>query len=137
MYALLNTAYELPYGAAFDTYGEGFVVFWLCTYCAVIVFFWALNSVITVITPRFIVIFFVTFLITNVSTVHDPVQSMNPFYFYGYMMPFYNLRQIYAYIWFDSGERNEILKHMGVIWAWAAVLLLTYPFSIWFDYRRR
>lgn len=137
MYALLNTAYELPYGAAFDTYGEGFVVFWLCTYCAVIVFFWTLNSVITVITPRFIVIFFVTFLITNVSTVHDPVQSMNPFYFYGYMMPFYNLRQIYAYIWFDSGERNEILKHMGVIWAWGAVLLLTYPFSIWFDYRRR
>ena len=60
-------------------------------------------------------------------------------------MPFYNLRQAYLAIMFRVGERtygrltkgSTIMKYVGIIWAWMAGILLTYPIFVWLDYRKR
>lgn len=50
-------------------------------------------------------------------------------------MPFYNLKAIYTTIIFDVGKQIHILKHIGILWAWLAVLLLTFPFWIFHEQR--
>ncbi len=50
-------------------------------------------------------------------------------------MPFYNIRQIYVKIIFDVGQRVEILKYFGILWAWLAVIFLTLP--IWMHFERK
>lgn len=42
---------------------------------------------------------------------------------------------IYTTIIFDVGQQIHILKHIGILWAWAAILFLTFPFWVWYEQR--
>jgi len=144
MITLLDIPFDLPFGANFS-YGGGFMVFWMITYCGICVFSLALESAITFLTPRFIGVFLILFIISNVSVSNFPIETASSFYLYGYAMPFYNLRQAYLAIMFRVGERtygrltkgSTIMKYVGIIWAWMAGILLTYPIFVWLDYRKR
>ncbi|WFD26163.1 hypothetical protein MNAN1_001139 [Malassezia nana] len=136
MFTLLDIPFKLPFDGNFS-YGGGFMVYWLVTYCGVCVFFLALESSIIFLTPRFIGVFLMFFLIANMSVSNYPVETASSFYLYGYAMPFYNLRQVYLAVLFNVGERSNIMKHVGIIWAWFAGILLTYTVFVWLDYRKR
>lgn len=51
-------------------------------------------------------------------------------------MPFYNLRQAYVTIIFNTGKQIDLLKYMGVLLAWLAVLFLTMPIWMWNERRK-
>ncbi|WFD22443.1 hypothetical protein MEQU1_001114 [Malassezia equina] len=144
MFTLLDIPFELPFGGNFS-YGGGFMVYWLVTYCGICVFSLALESAVTILTPRFIGFFLIFFIISNVSVSNFPVETASSFYLYGYAMPFYNLRQVYLAVLFRVGERTYILltegstimKYVGIIWAWMFSILITYPVFVWLDYRKR
>ena len=135
MVSLLNIAFELPYGAAFP-YGGGFMTWWCLSYTGMLVCGLVLESVITLIGPKFIGIFLVFFIISNVSVANYPPEVMNRFFHYAYAMPFYQMRQVYTMILFNTGKHIEILKYFGILWAWIALLLLTMPVIVWIDYNR-
>jgi len=144
MISLLDIPFDLPFDGNFS-YGGGFMVYWLVTYCGVCIFSLALESAITFLTPKFIGAFMIFFIISNVSVSNFPVEAASSFYLYGYAMPFYNLRQVYLAIMFRVGERtyelltkgSSIMKYVGILWAWMAGILLTYPIFVWLDYRKR
>lgn len=144
MITLINIPFGLPFDAMFS-YGAGFMVYWMATWCGIILFGLALQSVLTIVGPRFIGLFLVLFIISNVSVASTPIELMPSFYQYGYAMPFYNLRAIYLAVLFNVGYRtcslltpgNMILKYIGIVWAWIVSILLTLPFIFWFDHRRR
>ncbi|KAL4403151.1 hypothetical protein ACI68E_000934 [Malassezia pachydermatis] len=136
MITLINIPFELPFDGAFS-YGGGFMIYWLSAYCGIVVFSLALESVLTLMTPTFIGVFLLLLIISNLSIANFPVELEPSFYKYGYAMPFYNLRQIYLSVMLDVGDSTLILKHIGIIWAWVALILLTFPFVIWYDYRKQ
>lgn len=135
MITLLNVAFELPYGAAFP-YGGGFMTWWCLSYTGMLVCGLTLESVITLIGPKFIGIFLILFIISNVSVSNYPPALMNRFFQYGYAMPFYNMRQVFTTILFNTGSHVEILKYFGILWAWIALIMLTMPIFVWLDYTR-
>jgi len=134
MDSLVNVAYELPYDGNFS-YGGGFMVYWLATYCLCLVNFMAFASVNTMFSTRFSGTFLLVWIVSNASVIHDPVQEMNAFYQYGYMMPFYNARQFYLAIFYNVGERHVMMKYIGIIWAWMAGLYITYSIVIYLGHR--
>ena len=135
MLTLLNIPFDLPFGKTFP-YGGGFMVTWAATFQALSLFGLVLESVVTLITPRFIGVFLIFFIVTNVSVANLPPELSPSFYKYGYAMPFHNLRLIYLIVFFNSGKHIHILKYFGILWAWFALIGLTYPFFLYWDYRR-
>lgn len=136
MYTLLNVPFKVPYGRVFP-YGGGVMVWWCVSYCGMLVMGLVMESVITMMGPKFIGIFLVFFIISNVSVSVFPLDLSPSFYKYGYAMPFYNLRAIYLTVLFNVGKHVLILKYIGILWAWLALIFLTFPVVIWWDHRRR
>lgn len=135
MITMLNIPFDLPFETRFP-YGGGFMVYWLCTYCGIVLFMLCLESVVTFATPRFIGVFLMFFIISNVSVSNNEIKIMPRFYRYGYAMPFYNLRRIYLGVLCGVGERHEILKYIGIIWAWMFGVIVSFLFIMWLDYHK-
>ncbi|WFC99521.1 hypothetical protein MYAM1_002266, partial [Malassezia yamatoensis] len=103
MYTLLNIPFKLPYDATFP-YGGGVMVWWCVSYTGMLVLGLAMESMVTIVGVKFIGIFLIFFIVTNVSVANFPPELSPSFYKYGYAMPFYNLRQIYLTILFNVGK---------------------------------
>nr|CDI56818.1 conserved hypothetical protein [Melanopsichium pennsylvanicum 4]SNX88044.1 related to SNG1 \ len=135
MISLLNIPFDLPFGRTFS-YGAGFMTWWCATFTGMCILGLVTECFISIVGPRFIGFTLVAWIIVNVSVANLPIElSPTIFYRYGYAMPFYNIRGIYVKIIFDVGQRIEILKYFGILWAWLAVILLTFP--IWIYLERR
>ncbi|KAJ1018596.1 hypothetical protein NDA16_004878 [Ustilago loliicola] len=129
MVSLLNIPFDVPFGRTFS-YGAGFMTWWSVTFVGMCVLGFVTECAISLVGPRFIGLALVLWIIVNVSTSNLPIDLSPSFYRYGYAMPFYSIRQIYIKVIFDVGQRIEILKWFGILWAWLAVILLTFPLWI-------
>ncbi|CBQ71557.1 conserved hypothetical protein [Sporisorium reilianum SRZ2] len=128
MISLLNIPFQVPFGRSLS-YGAGFMTWWAATFTGMCVLGLVTECAISLVGPKFIGFALVFWIIINVSVANLPIELSPSFYKYGYSMPFYSLRQIYIKIIFDVGQRVEMLKWFGILWAWLAVVLLTFP--IW------
>jgi len=84
---------------------------------------------ITILTPRFIALFLLLWIIANVSVCIFPPQLLAGVYHYGYAMPFYNIQQTVRAIIF--GTRDQIGLNFGVqiVWivvSWCTLILFQY-----------
>lgn len=134
MVTLLNVPFKVPYGRTFS-YGAGFMTWWCATFTAMCVLGLVTECGISLVGPKFVGFVLVFWVVINVSVANLPIELSPSFYKYGYSMPFYNIRAIYVKIIFDVGERIDILKHFGILWAWLAAILLTFPIWIYREYR--
>ncbi len=134
MISLLNIPFKVPFGRTFS-YGAGFMTWWAATFVGMCVLGLVTECAISLVGPRFIGFALVFWIIINVSVANLPIELSPSFYQYGYSMPFYNIRQIYIKIIFDVGQRVEMLKYFGILWAWLAVILITFPLWIRLEQR--
>lgn len=134
MISLLNIPFNVPFGRTFS-YGAGFMTWWAATFVGMCVLGLVTECAISLVGPRFIGFALVFWIIINVSVANLPIELSPSFYKYGYSMPFYNIRQIYIKIIFDVGQRVEMLKYFGILWAWLAVILITFP--VWIHLEQR
>ncbi|GAC71115.1 hypothetical protein PANT_1c00007 [Moesziomyces antarcticus T-34] len=134
MISLLNIPFKVPFGRTFS-YGAGFMTWWAATFVGMCVLGLVTECAISLVGPRFIGFALVFWIIINVSVANLPIELSPSFYKYGYSMPFYNIRQIYIKIIFDVGQRVEMLKYFGILWAWLAVILITFP--VWIRLEQR
>lgn len=105
MFSLLNVPFKLPYGRTFP-YGGGFMTWWCVSYIGMLVMGLVLESVMTMVGLKFIGVFLIFFIISNVSVSNLPIELSPSFFKYGYAMPFYQLRQIYITVLFNTGRRT-------------------------------
>ncbi|PWZ00410.1 hypothetical protein BCV70DRAFT_199690 [Testicularia cyperi] len=134
MISLLNVPFKLPFGRTFS-YGAGFMIWWSVTFVGMCVLGLVTECFISLAGPKFIGFALLFFIVINVSVANLPIELSPSFYRYGYAMPFYNIRAIYNKVIFDVGERVEILKYMGILWAWLVTIFLTFPIWIWLERR--
>ncbi|KAI0298606.1 hypothetical protein BC826DRAFT_998341 [Russula brevipes] len=129
-YSLLSLAFQVPFNRFYGS--SGFVIYWMISWLAMCALGGAVESMITILTPRFIPFFLLLWIIVNVSVcVFSPVL-LPGIYRYGYATPFYNVQQAVRTIVF--GTRNQLGLNFGVQIAWIAISWCT---LIVFQYIKR
>ncbi|KAI0925371.1 hypothetical protein AcV7_005634 [Taiwanofungus camphoratus] len=89
-YSLVSLAFDIPFGNRF-TEGSGFMLFFVFVYLGMTALGLSLESMITILTPRFVPFFLFVLIIFNIAPVIMPHELQHPFYMYGIGFPIWNL----------------------------------------------
>lgn len=135
MFTLLCCAFHLDFNGWGLGYGAGFMTFWMISWTAMSALGLMLEAILSLVGPQFIAFGLVAVLITNVSGALLPPELSGNFYKYNYAFIYYNVKQCFLTIFVDAGKHIDILKYWGIILAWLAVMLLTFPIWIWRERR--
>ncbi|KAF7350864.1 DUF3533 domain-containing protein [Mycena sanguinolenta] len=131
-YTLLSLAFKLP----FDTrYGKaGFVIFWMLNWIGMLACGLALESLATILTIRYIPLFLVFWIISNMSIAGYPLQVLPHIYRFGYFYPFYNISRGVRSIVF--GTKDDLGINFGILLAWVVISCSTLPVFQWWMRRK-
>lgn len=116
-FSMISLSFQVPFNRFYG--GWGFVIYWMMTWLAMGAVGGAVESMITIMTPRIVPLFLLLWIISNVSVCVFPSQLLQGVYRYGYAMPFYNVQQTVRAIVF--GTRDQIALNFGVQIAWIFV----------------
>ncbi|KAG2018543.1 hypothetical protein CC2G_007972 [Coprinopsis cinerea AmutBmut pab1-1] len=132
MYCLLNLAFQIDLNRK---YGHGgFMVFWMVNFVGMLSTGLAIESMITLLTPKGIPFFLLLWVIVNLSVSIFPIEVLPVVYRYGYAVPFYNMSKALRTIVF--GTKNHIDKTFGILIAWIVISCITLPLFQWFVRRK-
>jgi len=122
-YSLLDLAFQVPFRRYFG--GWGFIIIWMANWMGMCALGFAMEAMITVLTPAFAPFFLVLWIISNVSVSFFPIEMLPRVFRYGYAMPFYNVSRTVRAVIF--GTRNQIGLNFGVLFAWIVISMVTIP----------
>ncbi|KAF5369050.1 hypothetical protein D9758_002945 [Tetrapyrgos nigripes] len=131
-YSLLSKAFQVDFSRKFGA--GGFVIFWMLNFIGMLAVGLALESMITLLTIRFVPFFLLVWIITNVSVCFLPIEVLPRIYHYGYAVPFYNVSRAIRTILFST--KNNLGLNFGILLVWVAVSMITLPLFQWFMRRR-
>ncbi|KAH8825208.1 hypothetical protein DL96DRAFT_1817771 [Flagelloscypha sp. PMI_526] len=120
-YTLLSRAFQLDFTRRFGS--GGFPLLWMVNFCGMMALGLALESMLTLLTIRFVGFFLIPWVVVNVSVAVLPIDVQNVLYRYGYAMPFYNVSKAVRTIVF--GTKNELGLNFGILIAWAVLSICT------------
>ncbi|KZT22868.1 hypothetical protein NEOLEDRAFT_1157587 [Neolentinus lepideus HHB14362 ss-1] len=130
-YSLVSLAFQVPFSRTLAH--AGFFVYWMLSWMSMSALGLACESILTLLTQRFIAFFLFPWIISNVSVCSLPIEALPGVFRYGYAVPFYNVSKAVRTIVF--GTKNELGLNFGVQFAWISVSCITLTlFQIW---RRR
>ncbi|KAG6909241.1 hypothetical protein DXG01_001423 [Tephrocybe rancida] len=131
-YALVSLAFQLDFSRKFGH--SGFLVFWMLNWIGMLSVGLALESLMTLLTVKFIPFFMIIWIIVNVSVCIFPIEVLPVFFRYGYAVPFYNVSHAVRCIVF--GTKNTVALNFGILIIWAAISCITLPLIQSFVRRR-
>ncbi|KAJ7073742.1 hypothetical protein C8F01DRAFT_1075468 [Mycena amicta] len=134
-YTLLSLAFLLPFDRFFGAGGpSGFLIFWLITFVGMLACGLALESMLTLLTLRFIPFFLLLWIISNLAVGVFPIAVLPHVYRYGYAFPVYNVSRTVRAVVF--GTKNDVGLNFAVLFGWIALSCLTLPLFQWIVRRR-
>lgn len=136
MFSMINLPFKLGFGGLGYGYGAGFMIWWCFTFLGMCVLGLWTEAALSLVGPQFIGFALVFIIIINVSVANLPIELQVSLFKYGYAMPFYNLRQAYVTIIYNTGRHVELLKYMGILLAWFVVLFATIPIWVWIERKK-
>jgi len=131
-YCLLSVAFQLNMTRKFGH--GGFVILWMLNYVNMLAVGLALESLMTLLTQKFLPFFMLTWIITNVAVCIFPIEVMPHIFNYGYAAPFYNVSRATRTIIF--GTKNRVGFSFAVLIVWVIISCITLPLIQWFVRRR-
>ncbi|KAF8965752.1 hypothetical protein BDZ97DRAFT_1810828 [Flammula alnicola] len=131
-YSLLSLAFQLDTTRKFGH--SGFLVFWMLNYVSMLSLGLALESLVTLLTIKFIPFFMLTWVIVNISVCIFPLEVMPSIFRYGHAAPFYNVSRAMRTVIF--GTKNHVGMSFGILIVWVAISCTTLPLIQWFVRRR-
>lgn len=130
-YSLVSLAFRLPFHRRFGNYG--FLLFWMLSWFGMMAGGLALETMISVLTIKYVQLFLILWIISNVSVCLWPPEMLPSFYRYAYAAPFYHLSRGVRTIVFST--KNELWLNFGVLGVWILISCIT--LSLITVYRRR
>ncbi|KAJ3517197.1 hypothetical protein NLJ89_g643 [Agrocybe chaxingu] len=115
-YTLVTLAFKLPFERHFGR--AGFVIFWILSWFGMTAAGLALESMMTLLTLKYIQVFLILWIIGNVSVCLWPIETLPVVYRYGHAAPFYHISRGVRTIVF--GTKDERLN-FGVLAAWIGI----------------
>ncbi|GLB37060.1 putative protein of unknown function (DUF3533) [Lyophyllum shimeji] len=141
-YSLVSMMFELPFDRkcvlcwieVHNRFGRsGFLVFWMISWFGMMAAGLALESMVTLLTIKYIQIFLILWIISNVSVCLWPIDALPKVYTYGHAAPFYQISRAVRTIVFRT--KNEVGLNFGILLVWILISCITLPVIQW--YRRR
>ncbi|KAK0438218.1 hypothetical protein EV421DRAFT_1714431 [Armillaria borealis] len=126
-YSTVSRAFQVDFDRKFGS--AGFVIFWMVNFVGMLSVGLAQEAMITLLTPKYMPFFMITWIITNVAVCFMPIEVLPHIYRYGYAFPFYNVSGAVRTILF--GTKNQLGLHFGVLIAWMVISLFTLPLFQW------
>ncbi|GLB41424.1 putative protein of unknown function (DUF3533) [Lyophyllum shimeji] len=120
VYSLLSLAFQVDFSRKFGA--AGFFIFWMVNYVGMLSVGLVLESLMPVLTPRFISYFLIFWVIFNVSVCIQPIEVLPSIYRYGYAAPFYNISRAMRCVVF--ADKNMLGLNFGVLFAWMIVAIV-------------
>ncbi|KAF8973273.1 hypothetical protein BDZ97DRAFT_1780447 [Flammula alnicola] len=130
-YTLLTLAFGLPYDRHFGR--AGLLIFWFLSWFGMMAAGLALESMMTLLTVKFIQIFMILWIISNVSVCLWPIDALPVVYKYGHAAPFYQISRGVRAIVF--GTKNQLGLNFGILSVWILISCISLPLVQW--YRRK
>ncbi|EIM83003.1 uncharacterized protein STEHIDRAFT_84394 [Stereum hirsutum FP-91666 SS1] len=131
-FALLSLAFQVPFSRVFGA--SGFVIYWMLAWLGMCALGLAVEAFITLLTARFIAVFLILWIISNVSVSFFPLDLLPGVFKYGYATPFYNVSCGVRTIIFNT--KNRLGLNFGVLIAWVAVSCITITLFTYIIQRR-
>ncbi|KAH8814522.1 hypothetical protein DL96DRAFT_1715714 [Flagelloscypha sp. PMI_526] len=131
-YSSVSPAFGLPMEREFGR--SGFLVFWMLNFFGMLACGLALESLLAIMTIRFLPFFLLLWIISNVSVCIFPIESLPIAFRYGYAFPFYNISKAVRTIVFRT--HNQLGLNFGILIAWSVLSCTTYPLFQWYARRR-
>ncbi|CAE6473964.1 unnamed protein product [Rhizoctonia solani] len=128
-FAMISLPFHAPFDAKY-TYGGGFFLYFSYVYMDMLALGLAIEAAVTIIQPRFMAYFLVSWLIINVSTPVEPHEMQVWWYKYGYGVPFFNHSEAVNTILFNT--KNVLGRNAGVLIAWAVLSMTTTAGLTWY-----
>ncbi|KAJ7291793.1 hypothetical protein C8J57DRAFT_1458501 [Mycena rebaudengoi] len=132
VYTLLSRAFQLPFDRRFGS--AGFVIFWVLNWLGMLATGLAIESMLTLLTIRFVPFFLLLWIVSNISVSIFPIQVLPHIYRYGYAFPFYNISRAVRTIVFST--KNDVGTNFGILIGWVVLSCLTMSLFQWFVRRR-
>ncbi|ORY84489.1 hypothetical protein BCR37DRAFT_271048 [Protomyces lactucae-debilis] len=132
IYLLLSVVWQVPFDRHYGT--AGYVIYWLLSWCGMISFGLTISNVNDLIGQPFTAVFFVFWVVSNVTAGFYPIEFLSNFYRWGLAWPFRHLLTGSKAVIF--GTKNTLGLNFGVIIAWIAVGLLVQPLAIFLWMRK-
>ncbi|PPQ88905.1 hypothetical protein CVT25_009140 [Psilocybe cyanescens] len=127
-YSLLSLAFKLDLTRK---YGQGgFLVFWMCNWFGMLSVGLALESLITLLTPKYIPFFMILWIIVDVSVCIFPIDVLPRIFHYGYAAPFYNVSKSIRSLAF--GTKDTLGLNFGILMIWILISCITLPAIQWY-----
>ena len=95
-----------------------------------------MESMISLLTPRFFPFFLIFWIITNLSSPFLPLELLQRFYWWGYGWPFYQHVQATKIIMYGNQPTHILGRYFGVLIAWAVVNVVALILCSWVERRR-
>ncbi|KAF8670824.1 hypothetical protein AX14_005785 [Amanita brunnescens Koide BX004] len=131
-YILVNRAFQINMNRKFGR--AGFFILWMLHWSGMMALGGAIESLMPLLTPRFIAYFLLLWIICDVSVVQWPIPLLPSIYRYGYGSPFYNLSIGTRTIYFSI--KDEIGLNIGILIVWTAISCITLTLIQYYIRRR-
>ncbi|KAJ6593148.1 hypothetical protein B0H19DRAFT_1089196 [Mycena capillaripes] len=131
-YTLLSRGFHLPFDRRFGN--AGFVLFWMINWMGMLACGLALESLATILTVRFIPLFLIFWIVSNMSVAGYPLEVLSHVYKFGYAYPFFNMSRAVRTIVF--GTKDNLGMNFGILIAWVVLSCITLPLFQWWMRRR-
>lgn len=129
-YALISLAFKLPFGSRPSlSYGDGFILFFAVLYLGMTSLGFALESMVTILSPKFVPFFLVLLIIVNISTAALPPELTPRLYNYGTVSHFYNIQQALRTVFFNT--ESYLPKNAGILLAWVFLSIVMTVLLTW------
>ncbi|KAI8192046.1 Nitrosoguanidine resistance protein SNG1 [Colletotrichum sp. SAR 10_86] len=142
-YSLISLAFQLPFGAppysptepppqsGATAYGSGtFPVYWMLNFAGMTALGLACENVAMIVGQPWTALWLIFWVITNVSTSFYALDLSPGFYSWGYAWPLHHVVEASRQLMFDLHSRIGL--NFGVLFAWAAVNTVFFPFCCYF-----
>ncbi|CAE6462307.1 unnamed protein product [Rhizoctonia solani] len=123
-FAMVSLPFHAPFGTKY-TYAGGFFLYFIYTYMGMAALGLATETMVTILTPRFMAFFLLPLIISNVSVTTMPFDLQPWFYEYGHAFPIFNNSQAVRTILFAT--KNHLGLNAGVIIGWIVLSCITIP----------
>jgi len=125
-YSLINLAFQLPMdGNGYADFGpqSGFMIFWMLNFISLGALGMAMESMLTLLTIKFLPIGLVVWILTNITSSFFPATIMPGVYRYSYAMPFWHNTNACKHIFWGARERLGL--NFGVLIGWTVLSICT------------
>ncbi|KZL73163.1 MNNG and nitrosoguanidine resistance protein [Colletotrichum tofieldiae] len=142
-YSLISLAFQIPVSAppasptepapptGATAYGSAtFPVYWMVNFVGMSALGLACENVAMIVGQPWTALWLIFWVITNVSTAFYAIELSPGFYHWGYAWPLHHVVEASRQLLFDL--RSKIGLNFGILFAWAAVNTLLFPFCCYF-----